>query len=73
MYFDYPLEQGLRQPRENEAYTHYKYFDYPLEQGLRQSRMFNTQFLSQMYFDYPLEQGLRPQPYCSGSSIHIVF
>ena len=40
-YFDYPLEQGLRQQglrpaRANTTAAPLKYFDYPLEQGLRQ-------------------------------------
>ena len=46
LYFDYPLEQGLRQMFFGARYsTEYKYFDYPLEQGLRQ----NT-FLSLLLF-----------------------
>ncbi len=35
-YFDYPLEQGLRQDRHAFCGLWVrKYFDYPLEQGLR--------------------------------------
>ena len=34
-YFDYPLEQGLRQIRHHTNMTKDVYFDYPLEQGLR--------------------------------------
>ena len=33
-YFDYPLEQGLRQHTANTLSRDYWYFDYPLEQGL---------------------------------------
>ena len=36
-YFDYPLEQGLRQLRNPSADGKARYFDYPLEQGLRHS------------------------------------
>ena len=37
MYFDYPLEQGLRLSAVSPASViAEKYFDYPLEQGLRQ-------------------------------------
>ena len=37
MYFDYPLEQGLRQSaRKAILRLSFWYFDYPLEQGLRQ-------------------------------------
>ena len=36
-YFDYPLEQGLRQKTQPKQPTNKRYFDYPLEQGLRQS------------------------------------
>ena len=35
MYFDYPLEQGLRQNNAKIPDTPAMYFDYPLEQGLR--------------------------------------
>ena len=35
MYFDYPLEQGLRPPLPLYSWFHGMYFDYPLEQGLR--------------------------------------
>ena len=36
LYFDYPLEQGLRHSRSFvvDSYAS-EYFDYPLEQGLR--------------------------------------
>ena len=36
MYFDYPLEQGLRLFSAGSCTEYNKYFDYPLEQGLRQ-------------------------------------
>ena len=36
LYFDYPLEQGLRQMRKLRQTLIRMYFDYPLEQGLRQ-------------------------------------
>ena len=37
MYFDYPLEQGLRRIISTQEHYHVAmYFDYPLEQGLRQ-------------------------------------
>ena len=35
MYFDYPLEQGLRHKCSHLCKRFEKYFDYPLEQGLR--------------------------------------
>ena len=35
MYFDYPLEQGLRRRQPLPQLPEDKYFDYPLEQGLR--------------------------------------
>ena len=35
MYFDYPLEQGLRRDYLNLDFDCVVYFDYPLEQGLR--------------------------------------
>ena len=36
MYFDYPLEQGLRRIGNTFNIALYReYFDYPLEQGLR--------------------------------------
>ena len=35
MYFDYPLEQGLRLTLASTESLAKKYFDYPLEQGLR--------------------------------------
>ena len=38
MYFDYPLEQGLRQTSRMKTSPLLMYFDYPLEQGLRQRR-----------------------------------
>ena len=59
MYFDYPLEQGLRRTKIINPASAELYFDYPLEQGLRQKIYveFNTIFT--VYFDYPLEQGLR--------------
>ena len=41
MYFDYPLEQGLRQEFCNLLSRQIKYFDYPLEQGLRRDRYRN--------------------------------
>ena len=38
MYFDYPLEQGLRhRTMTNNSFIRL-YFDYPLEQGLRHDR-----------------------------------
>ena len=58
MYFDYPLEQGLRQNGYRPAITCGKYFDYPLEQGLRRDRG-GIHCGKLLYFDYPLEQGLR--------------
>ena len=59
MYFDYPLEQGLRQQLGiNQSAIVAVYFDYPLEQGLR--RKCRQGWLPRYkYFDYPLEQGLR--------------
>ena len=40
MYFDYPLEQGLRQYSYRLTCPEYlTYFDYPLEQGLRRHQM----------------------------------
>ena len=58
LYFDYPLEQGLRRRFVVLAPRSREYFDYPLEQGLRHMR---PQVLRPegKYFDYPLEQGLR--------------
>ena len=58
MYFDYPLEQGLRQCSVFALLSSVLYFDYPLEQGLRHAPgpILNP---SWVYFDYPLEQGLR--------------
>ncbi len=35
MYFDYPLEQGLRREFVIVNLPEELYFDYPLEQGLR--------------------------------------
>ena len=36
MYYDYPLEQGLRQkPLQRCCLRQCEYYDYPLEQGLR--------------------------------------
>ena len=35
LYFDYPLEQGLRQTIQLLLGQRLGYFDYPLEQGLR--------------------------------------
>ena len=35
MYFDYPLEQGLRPGTVTTGASALVYFDYPLEQGLR--------------------------------------
>ena len=59
MYFDYPLEQGLRLYGPFAQATAYRlYFDYPLEQGLRHAYECNGT-LNPWYFDYPLEQGLR--------------
>ena len=60
MYFDYPLEQGLRHSLIrflNNFLT--LYFDYPLEQGLRRLLPALTSIRACEYFDYPLEQGLR--------------
>ena len=37
MYFDYPLEQGLRHLTVTQDSAERQYFDYPLEQGLRQA------------------------------------
>ena len=36
LYFDYPLEQGLRRVLPVSNLFNSSYFDYPLEQGLRQ-------------------------------------
>ena len=60
MYFDYPLEQGLRLRKisRRSRFFMYLYFDYPLEQGLRPLVSTLSQN-SGLYFDYPLEQGLR--------------
>ena len=59
LYFDYPLEQGLRPLRHSQRQSvNSVYFDYPLEQGLRLSHALLKMFPS-VYFDYPLEQGLR--------------
>ena len=58
VYFDYPLEQGLRLVQWNIGQSTTKYFDYPLEQGLRRQQ-FACLFCIEAYFDYPLEQGLR--------------
>ena len=35
LYFDYPLEQGLRRALTVGVPSWHLYFDYPLEQGLR--------------------------------------
>ena len=35
LYFDYPLEQGLRHQQTLLLFRGEEYFDYPLEQGLR--------------------------------------
>ena len=35
VYFDYPLEQGLRLKQGSSVRAEVVYFDYPLEQGLR--------------------------------------
>ena len=35
VYFDYPLEQGLRLRKVKAKTATKEYFDYPLEQGLR--------------------------------------
>ena len=59
MYFDYPLEQGLRRYVQTNESSQNKYFDYPLEQGLRLKRRFSVKKAVRVYFDYPLEQGLR--------------
>ena len=59
MYFDYPLEQGLRHPYLFAMHGEFKYFDYPLEQGLRLH--IDVSRFRILYFDYPLEQGLRHQ------------
>ena len=56
-YFDYPLEQGLRQTSIQPIIAAIAYFDYPLEQGLRHKGCHTR--LRNVYFDYPLEQGLR--------------
>ena len=58
MYFDYPLEQGLRQSLNFCFVVFILYFDYPLEQGLRPPVAVIIE-ISKTYFDYPLEQGLR--------------
>ena len=59
MYFDYPLEQGLRRNLLFEDCIYSLYFDYPLEQGLRQEYLLHKLYPRPQYFDYPLEQGLR--------------
>ena len=59
MYFDYPLEQGLRRRMRYPASPISWYFDYPLEQGLRQPLGCLCVCSQRLYFDYPLEQGLR--------------
>ena len=68
-YFDYPLEQGLRQLAFKFVILNNEYFDYPLEQGLRHC-MPHTPYCSVSYFDYPLEQGLR---HLSGEVCFVVF
>ena len=35
LYYDYPLEQGLRQFNIERKLNKNRYYDYPLEQGLR--------------------------------------
>ena len=35
LYYDYPLEQGLRHISDNTIISPKLYYDYPLEQGLR--------------------------------------
>ena len=40
MYYDYPLEQGLRQCSCGTSRQILAYYDYPLEQGLRLSENF---------------------------------
>ena len=71
MYFDYPLEQGLRLvvARVNEQF--FWYFDYPLEQGLR--RIIGTLGVDNLYFDYPLEQGLRHHICIHSYKFYLVF
>ena len=59
MYFDYPLEQGLRQKFLLNPEELILYFDYPLEQGLRHQHAKQKHSIFVKYFDYPLEQGLR--------------
>ena len=41
-YFDYPLEQGLRQIIFFLWFYQAAYFDYPLEQGLRREGWFTV-------------------------------
>ena len=69
MYFDYPLEQGLRRYFCPDLDRNVGYFDYPLEQGLRQTINTAAQRAIMMYFDYPLEQGLRQKTFADSSCL----
>ena len=71
LYFDYPLEQGLRPRYDIHAFASRVYFDYPLEQGLRQAISLPVLALLQ-YFDYPLEQGLRQISFSSADRSLII-
>ena len=60
MYYDYPLEQGLRLFQIAAVVAVIvKYYDYPLEQGLRRGYSLPASGRIVEYYDYPLEQGLR--------------
>ena len=73
LYFDYPLEQGLRPVKDECNNGKHRYFDYPLEQGLRRNAIHFDKSSNALYFDYPLEQGLRPLLPTVFSLLFIVF
>ena len=58
MYFDYPLEQGLRHARNRQRWPLPNVFWLSIRTRIKTVLRVSTTSPSE-YFDYPLEQGLR--------------
>ena len=57
-YFDYPLEQGLRQLKHLQSRHHRCVFWLSIRTRIKTWEIINA-IIPTKYFDYPLEQGLR--------------